>query len=72
MNWWNKFSKLVPLVTGKDVFFLARKQLYRCFVQSYMLHGSEIRPVKEESEMEFLGRLGGVDLITLDGGNVSQ
>jgi len=38
---------LMPLLTIKGVYLLMRWELYRCYVQSCMLHGSETWPVKK-------------------------
>ena len=42
---WNKFRKLIPLLTNKDVSLIERGRLYSSCVRSSMLHGSEkVRP----------------------------
>jgi len=48
---WNKFRKLVPLLTNnKDVSLLLIVKLYRSCVHSCILHGSETWPVKKENK----------------------
>ena len=44
MQLWNKFRRLVPLLTNKDVSLIMRVRLY-----SSMLHGSETWPVRKEN-----------------------
>jgi len=45
---WNKFKQLVPVFTIKDVSVLMRGKLYR---SSFMLHGSEMWPMKKENSL---------------------
>jgi len=46
---WNKFRKLAPLLTNKDVSLIMRGRLYSSCVRSSMLHGSETWPVRKEN-----------------------
>jgi len=46
---WNKFRQWVPLLTNKDISLILRGRLYSSCVQSSMLHGSEIWPVRKEN-----------------------
>ena len=46
---WNKFRRLVPLLTNKDVSLIMRGRLYNSCVRSSMLHGSETWPVRKEN-----------------------
>ena len=48
---WNKFRQLVSLLTNKDISLTVRGRLYSSCVQSSMLHGSEIWPVRKENEV---------------------
>jgi len=48
---WNKFTKLVPLLTDKDTSLIMRGKLYSSCVQSSMLHGSETWPVRKENDV---------------------
>jgi len=48
---WNKFRQLVPLPNNRDISLIRRGRLYSSCVQSSMLHGSEIRPVRKENEV---------------------
>ena len=48
---WNKFRKLVPLLTNKDISLIVRGRLYSNCVRSSMLHGSETWPVRKENEV---------------------
>jgi len=48
---WSKFRQLLPLLTNKDVLLIVRGRLYSNCVQSSMLHGSEIWPVRKENEV---------------------
>ena len=47
---WNKFIRLVPLLTNKDVSLIMRGRLYSSCVRSSMLHGSETWPVRKEKK----------------------
>jgi len=51
---WNRFWKLVPLFTNKDISLIVRGRLYSCCVQSSMLHGRETWPVRKENEVALL------------------
>jgi len=42
---WNKFRRLVPLFTNKDISLIVRGRLYSSCMQSSVLHGSETWPV---------------------------
>jgi len=46
---WNKFRKLVPLLTNKDISLLVRRRLYSSSVPSSMLHRSETWPIGKEN-----------------------
>jgi len=46
---WNKFRQLVPLLTSRDMSLIRTGRLYSSCVQSSMLHGSEIWPVRKEN-----------------------
>jgi len=48
---WNKFRQLVPLITNRDISLIMRGTLYSSCVQSSMLHGSEIWPVRKENDV---------------------
>jgi len=48
---WNKFWKLVLLLTNKDVSLIMRVRLYSSCVRSSMLHESETWAVGKETEM---------------------
>jgi len=48
---WNKFRRLVLLLTNKDASLFMRRKLYRSCAHSCMLHSSETWPVKKESEL---------------------
>ena len=48
---WNKFRQLVPLLINKDISLKARGRLYSSCVQSNMLHGNEIWPIRKENEV---------------------
>jgi len=50
---WNKFRRLVPLLTNKDVSLIMRGRLYSSCVQSSMLHGSETLACKERTWWHF-------------------
>ena len=50
---WNKFRKLVPLLTNKDVSLIMRGRLYSSCVRSSMLHGSETWPIRKENVVAF-------------------
>jgi len=47
----NKFRQLVPLLTHKDISLIVRGRLYRCCMQSSMLHRSDTWPGGKENEM---------------------
>jgi len=38
---WNKFRKLAPILTNRDISLIRRGRLYSSCVRSSMLHGSE-------------------------------
>ena len=40
---WNKFTRLIPLLTNKDISFIVRGRLYSSCMRSSTLHGSETR-----------------------------
>jgi len=42
---------VVPLLTNRDISLIRRGRLYSSCVQSSMLHGSEIWPVRKENEV---------------------
>ena len=49
---WNKFRRLlIRLLTNKHISLKVRGRLYSSCVQSSMLHGSEIWPVRKENEV---------------------
>jgi len=48
---WNKFRRLVPLLTSSDISLIRRGRLYSSCVRSCMPHGSETWPVRKENEM---------------------
>jgi len=50
---WNKFRKLVPLLTNMDISLIRRGRLYSSCVRSSMLHGSETWPVMKENAVAF-------------------
>jgi len=50
---WNKFRKLVPLLTNMDISLIRRGRLYSSCVRSSMLHGSETWPVRKENAVAF-------------------
>jgi len=50
---WNKFRQMVPLFTNKDISLKVRGRWYSSCVQSSMLHGSEIWPIRKENEVAF-------------------
>jgi len=50
---WNKFMKLVPLLTNRDISLITRGRLYNSCVRSRMLHGSETWPVRKEGKVAF-------------------
>jgi len=48
---WNKFRRLVQLLTNKDISLIVRGRLYSSCVRSSILHGSETWPVRKENEV---------------------
>ena len=48
---WNKFRRLVQLLTNKDVSLIMRGRLYSSCVRNSMLHGSETWPLRKENEV---------------------
>jgi len=48
---WNKFRKLVPLLTNRDISLIRRGRLYTSCVRTSMLHGSETWPIRKENEV---------------------
>jgi len=44
-------DSLVPLLNNKDISFIMRGKLYRSYVRSCMLHGSETWSVKKENKL---------------------
>ena len=50
---WNKFRKLVPLLTDKDISLIVRWRFYSSCVRSSTLHGNETWPIRKENEVAF-------------------
>jgi len=48
---WNKFRRLVPLLTNRDISLIRRGRLYSSCVRRSMLHGSETWPVRKQNEV---------------------
>ena len=48
---WNKFRRLVALLTNKDISLIVRGRLYCSCVQRSTLHGNETWPIRKESEV---------------------
>ena len=48
---WNKFRRLVPLLSNRDISLITRGRLYSTCVQSSMLQGNETWPVRKENEV---------------------
>jgi len=48
---WNKFGRLVPLLTNNDVSLIVRGTLHSSCMRNCMLHGSETWPVRKENEV---------------------
>ena len=50
---WNKFRRLVPLLTNRDISLIRRGRLYSSCLRSSMLHESETWPVGKEKRWHF-------------------
>jgi len=53
---WNKFRRLVPLLTKKDILLILRGRLYSSCVRSSMSYGSETWPVGKENQVQLSGQ----------------
>jgi len=55
---WNKFRQLVPLLANRDISLIRRGRLYSSCVQSSMLYGSEIWPVRPPfTQIDIIGAM---------------